>query len=285
MKKRYYEYWGAQSPVFVNERAPGSLFWSSELRNLFDEILQWTSVSGRVISVVGESGSGKTSFVREIYHCYPHEWDVSVSIVTGWETDPLWLMGSLARFFGGDEESWRDPDIQLQIVQQGIEQLHEEGRHLLLLLDGVERLQRSDDLNVLRDIQELCGHSFSVLLVGQINPYEQIDRKYELSPWTLEVVEQAILWCLKQSHLENIKIHDDMMQVLFERSAGFPGPLMRLAEGALITGSMCQAKVWAPELIPTDHIDQSIAIKKKKRVREPVAKVFEKNKKGPSGRG
>ena len=269
-KPKYFEFWGAKEPVFIRDRAPGEVFWFAENRKIFDEVIHWSSVPGRIVALKGPSGYGKTSMVREIYHGFPSDWNASVFIVTGWETDPLWLMGGIARYFGGDP-NWEDPDLQVKVVQNGVEQLQEEGRHLLLLLDGVERLERVDDLAVLKDIQEMCGGCISILMAGQKILFEHCDKICDLEPWPISVVEDYLKWSLKEAGLSNISLSKEMLETIMYRSKGVPGSIARLAEGALVTGAMVNAKEWGPDLIPGDSEVNSGKNDKKRRPRKPVA--------------
>jgi general secretion pathway protein A len=119
--------------------------------------------------LVGDVGTGKTLLARRLLETLPdEEYEVSMLVVLHADVTGEWLVRRIASQFGVDGAQGNKVDVISQLYER-LNEIAEEGRRAVILLDEAHMLRNQDALEELRGLLNLelsTSKLLSIVMVG-----------------------------------------------------------------------------------------------------------------------
>jgi len=166
----YLQHWRANSPVFTSAPDTTSLFFNDQLKQVAERFRTGFVQGLPVMAMGGATGSGKSTLLRWIYDSLdPTRYEVMMVVLFKTETNSGWLAPRLAAMLGVDSPDKQNYSSYLAAIGQRLDEIRQENRRLVLLIDACERIQHSaalEELSALVDVQLSGSATVSILLAG-----------------------------------------------------------------------------------------------------------------------
>jgi type II secretory pathway predicted ATPase ExeA len=167
----FLRFWQVQESIFLRELPDGELFRSRSLSLAIPRSLHFCREHySSVILTVGDSGVGKTCFLRWLISSLSAEThDILYVPVLSREIHRGWLIQRIARYLGVKSEG---PIKMLDLLGEAaakLDQLVQEKRHLLVLVDNAHLVDPGEaltDISACLNLQSLGSKCLSFVLAG-----------------------------------------------------------------------------------------------------------------------
>lgn len=260
MIDEYLKYWNIQQAVFNRALSPGQVYLSPKYVRFWQHLLILCQQPNTLQLITGKHGIGKTVLARWVYHYLnPMAHESFIYSMARPERESGWLLPRLNGYLIG-QASFKDS--VWRATAKGFEQLREEKRHLIIILDVADYIESTnalEDLLFLYNLSKLSGGGFSCLLIGNskiwdlCNSVEAIKQKISFR-WDVPAlgrveIEAYIQWYLKEAKLAENPFSDKAIDSLFHYSQGSPSNVNNLAESCLIEASLNSKRTVQPQMI------------------------------------
>lgn len=243
-KHEYLAFWKVASPVFTLREQEGSeRFFSPSNAPKMRLATMLAYQPGTLQFVHGNSGVGKTTWLRTMtQHLDAHKVEVFFSVAHRSQNHPLDLMNELADFLGARKDQKTESSLS-----QGLEQLREEKRNLLIIIDALDASDHPQvwqDLAVLFDCGSAGGLVPTAILAGSrtslnmLRQYptlsERLSFAWEFTPFNTNETLAYIDFCCANAGFSRSPFSVDATEKIAELSSGYVFAINMLAETCLM---------------------------------------------------
>ena len=210
--------------------------------------------------LTGQGGLGKSSLARWVFsQTSPEQCECFLLTLDAPVLKPGWLTKGIAEYLSGPAKK---DETDRRHTARGLDQLKEEGRGMLVIVDSAEHLQHPEcfsDLLFVHNLAFLSGTHFSALLAGR-DPLgavarapgaieNKISMHWHLPPLRRRDTEQYLKWYCHQSKVRKNPFSPPSIDSLHKYSQGIPAVLNALAENCLIEAALKKTRVVHPEIV------------------------------------
>lgn len=245
----YLTFWNAEQAVFKRCLPAGNCYLSPQHQRTRSHLQILAQQPHSLQILEAPEGYGKSTILRWLQQrLSPSRTECFPLSLSRNETESGWLMAPLAEFLSGPSDS--EESFQRKLAR-GLDLLHQEQKHLLVLIDAGERLQAAaafDDLLFLYNAAILASCSVSLVIAGNPNFAKslrssrslstKISLHWQLPPLSPEETEAYIDWHLRLSQLPDHTFTEEAIRQLYHLSRGVPVILNNLAENCLIGAAL-----------------------------------------------
>ena len=259
MLSNYLKFWNTSGPVFNRSLPAGVCFLSHRNEKVRNHLQILAQQAYTVQLITGASGLGKSTLLRWLQQqippapneCFP------LSLARD-EKEPGWLLKPLAAFIIGKGHADEGPGPR---IARSLDQLRQEGRPLLVLIDSGEHLtspESMSDLDFLHNTAQLAGCPVNIVLAGPESLARamaasrvlegRLSLHWQLSPLNQDDAAQYLAWYLQQGGLPKQTFTREASDELFRLSSGRPPVLNNIAENCLIEACYRNNRQITPEI-------------------------------------
>jgi len=256
----YLKYWGIREPVFHRSLNPSECFIPQRYQRYLDHLLILSQQPYTIQILTGQGGLGKSSLARWIYsQTPPSKTDCYLLTLHKPESEPGWLIRGVAEFLAGPG---KDKECVRKHTARGLDQLREEKRSLLIIIDAAENLQKAccfSDILHIHNLAYLSGSHFSVLLAGREPPdavtgvpellRNKVTLHWSMPPLSRRDAGHYLKWYCYQSKMKKNPFSPQSVDALYKYSQGIPAVLNALAENCLIEAALKKTRLVHPDIV------------------------------------
>ncbi|NRA44605.1 MAG: AAA family ATPase [Oligoflexales bacterium] len=260
MIDEYLKFWNIEQPVFNRALGPGQVYLPPKYVRFWQHLLILCQQPHTLQLITGEHGRGKTVLARWVYHYLnPMAHESFIYSMARPEQEAGWLLPRLNEYLIG-HASFKDSIWKA--TAKGFEQLREEKRHLILIIDVADYIineKAMEDLLFLYNLNKMAGGGFTALLIGSSKIWElcksiaaikqKISFRWDVPALGRVELEAYIQWYLKEAKMTSNPFSDKSMDRLFQYSQGTASNVNSLAESCLIESSLADKRVVQPQMI------------------------------------
>lgn len=241
------KFWGVRNSVFNCDRPIDDVYMPARRADQWSRVISQAQQNRTLQVVTAPSGFGKTTISKWLYHqLQPANLECFYMSLIKEEAEGGWLIPRLNKFLVGSEVL--DDDIW-KALAKGLDQLYEERRHLVMILDSIHWLSNAKAFDDILSFMDLNAEniSYSFILFGsnefleKLKKIEQLESKvsgyWTIAPFSLEEMSQYINWCISHTEMEHNPFDPSAIKTLFQNCYGNPGRLNLIAENCLIESS------------------------------------------------
>ena len=260
MIDEYLKFWNIEQAVFNRALEPGQLYLPPKYVRFWQHLLILCQQPNTLQLITGEHGRGKTVLARWIYHkLNPMTHESFIYSMVKPEREAGWLLPRLNEYLIGN------PSFKDNIWKgsaKGFEQLREEKRHLILIVDVADYIVHEnamEDILFLYNLSKMAGGGFTALLIGNSKLWElcasiaaikqKISFRWEVPALGRVELEAYIRWYLKEAKMSENPFSDKSLESLFHYSQGTAANVNSLAESCLIESSLINKQIVQPDMV------------------------------------
>ncbi len=244
----YTEFFGFMEKPFSLVPNPNYLYLSSKHENALTFLEYGLREKIGFVMLTGEIGSGKTTLIRYLLNQVEEDMDVSVIFNTNF------LSNDLINLILNEFEIEYDDGISkvkaLDILYDFLIQKYAAGRKVLLIIDEAQNLSDEvlEEIRMLSNLQTDEELLLQIMIVGQPNLKDKIQSpgleqfaqrisvSYHLAAMTLEETAAYIAHRLEKAGGSAGVFPMDVIEKIFEASAGIPRTINLVCDAALVYG-------------------------------------------------
>ncbi|MFK7825300.1 MAG: AAA family ATPase [Oligoflexales bacterium] len=260
MIDEYLKFWNIRQPVFNRALNPGQVYLPPKYMRFWQHLLILCQQPHTLQLITGEHGRGKTVLARWVYHYLnPLSHESFIHSMAKPEKEAGWLLPRLNEYLIG-QTSFKDSIWKG--AAKGFEQLREENRKLILIIDVADHIiheNAMEDLLFLYNLSKMAGGGFTALLIGSTKTWElcasiaaikqKISFRWEVPALGRVELEAYIQWYLKEAKMTDNPFTDKSLDRLFHYSQGTASNVNSLAESCLIESSLVNKQVVQPQVV------------------------------------
>ena len=281
MIDEYLKFWSIEQPVFNRALNPGQVYLPPKYARFWQHLLILCQQPHTLQLITGEHGRGKTVLARWVYHYLnPLAHESFIYSMAKPQQEAGWLLPRLNEYLIG-QSSFKDS--VWKGTAKGFEQLREEKRHLILILDVADYIVHEnafEDLLFLYNLSKMTGGGFTSLLIGSSKVWElcssipaikqKISFRWDVPALGRVELEAYIQWYLKEAKMTTNPFNEKSMDSLFHYSQGTASNVNSLAESCLIESSLANKRVIQPQIIENAAKMMGIELTPSKPAPEPT---------------
>lgn len=206
--------------------------------------------------LVGDVGTGKTLLARRLLEGLPEDrYEVSLLVVLHSDVTSDWLIKRIAAQFGIEHNGESKVDI-LQRLYERLNEIAEEGRQAVILIDEAHMLRSTELLEEIRGLLNLElpeQKLITFVLCGMLELDECLKKepalaqrtavRYELKPFSLDVVTDYIRFRLQHAGCTEDVFAPDALELIHAHSRGIPRLINVICDNALFEGYVRRAEL------------------------------------------
>ncbi|MCO4757144.1 MAG: AAA family ATPase [Oceanospirillaceae bacterium] len=245
----YEEFYGLNRRPFENTPNPEFFFASKQHREALAALIYGIKQSKGFMLVTGEVGSGKTFLIQSLKYELEEENHIILEVATPWIT-PEELFAELPQKLGMDmDPEWGSLVFQAKLKEQ-LEQLHEQGRRVLVILDEAQQLPERtlEGIRLLSNFENEDAKLIQIIFLGQ-NELNDILGRYSMRQIRQRITLSRSLGYFNETETRRYIEHrlsvsgctdavfnDDALSLIFKKSHGSPRLVNLICDNCLITG-------------------------------------------------
>lgn len=257
---RYLKFWRISEPVFNRNLPAGICYLSGLQEKLRHHLLILAQQVHTVQLITAPGGLGKSTVLRWLQQQIPpgRTECFQITLLKN-EKNAGWLLPPLARFLSGSGQGASEP---WSGIARGLDQLHQEGKMLLILIDSGEYFSGPDsfqDLGFLHNAGVLAGCGVSLIVAGPESLACQlassgtlagkISLHWQMQAFDREETARYLFWYFRQSGLAEETFSGDAVTEIFSCCHGIPSRINSLAEHCLIGAASQNMRNIGPDLV------------------------------------
>jgi len=218
--------------------------------------------------VIGDLGTGKTTLARRLYEGLDNtRYEAALLVVIHSSITPEWLLRKIGLQLGLENI----PDDKVMLLGRilgKLEQIFEEGRKAVVIIDEANMLQNKAIMEELRGFLnlEVPGSkliTFVLLGLPELEGYLALDEplaqrialKCRLTSLKLDTTKAYILHRMKVAGSKRSIFSDAVIELVHHFSRGIPRLINTICDNALLEGFLLKKETIEPELIREVALD------------------------------
>jgi len=264
----YEQYYELTEQPFSNTPDPRFYFDTIQHSNTIHRLTYAIDSMKGLAVVIGDLGTGKTTLARRLYEGLDNsKYEAALLVVIHSSITPEWLLRKIGLQLGLGNIS-DDKIILLGDVLRKLEQIYEEGKKAVVIIDEANMLQNKAIMEELRGFLnlEVPGSkliTFILLGLPELEQHLALDEplsqrialKCRLTSFKLETTKAYILHRMKIAGSKRILFSDSVIELIHQFSKGIPRLINTICDNALLEGFLLKKETIDLELIREVAID------------------------------
>ena len=264
----YEQYYELSEQPFSNTPDPRFYFDTIQHTDTINKLMYVIDSMKGLAVVIGDVGAGKTTLARRLYEGLDgSEYEAALLVVIHSSITPEWLLRKIGLQLGL-ENIPEDKVMLLADILRRLEQIHEEGKKAIVIIDEANMLQNKGIMEELRGFLnlEVPGSkliTFILLGLPELEGYLALDEplaqrialKCRLTSLKPEITKAYILHRMKVAGSKRDIFSDPVIELIHKFSKGIPRLINTICDNALLEGFLLKKETIDPELIREVAID------------------------------
>jgi type II secretory pathway predicted ATPase ExeA len=266
----YEQYYELSEQPFSNTPDPRFYFDSIQHSDTIKRLMYAIDSMKGLAVVIGDLGTGKTTLARRLYEGLDHSaYEAALLVVIHSSITPEWLLRKIGLQLGL-ENIPEEKVILLGEILRKLEQIYEEGKKAVVIIDEANMLQNKAIMEELRGFLnlEVPGSKLITFILFGLPELEdhlaldeplaqRIALKCRLTSLKLETTKAYILHRMKVagSGSDREIFRDPVIELIHQFSRGIPRLINTICDNALLEGFLLKKETIEPELIREVAID------------------------------
>jgi type II secretory pathway predicted ATPase ExeA len=244
----YKKFWNIERSAFTGNGQLGELFLTPLLKSQLDKVVALAAQPKSIVAVTGQPGAGKSAVASWLYRTLDYEsYEVLLALPTLTSLETGWLVEKLCHLMCGAEAAVQPVKNQFRMVAKAMDQLIDEDRTLIVIIDQAERVLNSEVLDELLDlfaVQALAGNCLSFVLLGGDELISALDENSQLSsivaarvglqPLADSEVGSYVDFKLRSVEISPSPFPQDAIATIAKVAKGSPNTINRICENCLL---------------------------------------------------
>jgi general secretion pathway protein A len=245
----YEEYYSLHDQPFLNSPDNRFFFNSHQHQEAMTRIFHAINTRKGLAVLLGDVGTGKTTLGRRMLQDLPPDkYQATLLIIIHTSISREWLLRKIASQMGVADVSTDRDELMSQLIRR-LEEIEQQGRKAVILVDEANMLQSKEIMEELRGLLNLegpLGKLISFVLIGlpdlddhiaQDAPFKQRTAvRFTLHSLQPTVMRQYIIHRLKVAGTEDPLFSDDAYDAIYNFSNGIPRLINTICDNALLEG-------------------------------------------------
>jgi type II secretory pathway predicted ATPase ExeA len=264
----FLEYYGLKEHPFSNVVDSRFYFNSHQHSNALIKLKHSVDARRGLSVVIGEIGSGKTTLARRLLEDLDEEqYEAALLVIIHSSVSSEWLLKKLALQLGVEDIKDSKVEILGQVYLR-LEEIYEEGRNAVVLIDEVQMLNSREIMEEFRGLlnMELPEGKLINLIFFGLSDLENVLRLDEplkqrvavrvpLKQFTEQDIHEYISHRLMVAGAEREVFTDDAIRSIGRYAKGLPRLINTICDNALLEGFLIKAETVSQDIITTVAVD------------------------------
>jgi type II secretory pathway predicted ATPase ExeA len=258
----YEQYYELSEQPFSNTPDPRFYFDTIQHTDTINRVMYAIDSMKGLAVVIGDLGTGKTTLARRLYEGLDDsKYEAALLVVIHSSITPEWLLRKIGLQLGL-ENIPDDKVLLLADILGRLEQIYEEGKKAIVIIDEANMLQNKAIMEELRGFLnlEVPGSkliTFILLGLPELEGYLALDEplaqrialKCRLTSLKPEGTKAYILHRMKVAGSKRNIFSDPVIELIHQFSRGIPRLINTICDNALLEGFLLKKEAIDPELI------------------------------------
>lgn len=277
----YKEFYGLQRRPFENTIDPSFLFLSKKHREILSSLIYGINASKGFILVAGAIGTGKTTLI----HAFLNKIDSSFIVLN--IINPKFNFDDIVSYLSkklGLPSSGENFLERIEVLQHKLEELAQEGRQVILIIDEAHLLTETnlENIRLLSNIESEKKKLIQIVLVGQNELYNKLQEEAlrplkqrlvinrHLEPLDKKETQDYIKHRLNVAGRQSQLFDQKALSKIWGKSRGIPRVINQICDNAMLIGYALEADTIGPKIIKEVIKDMASGHRHKK----PEIKIY-----------
>lgn len=242
----YQKFWNVSRYVFKLQDVARDYYLTPTTDALCKRIVYFCEHGEPLLLICGSEGIGKSALTEYIQTQLPvDQFDIIDASPLEPQDKPGWLWPRFAKYFSKADKSLADPNV-VDFIAGCLDEISEEQRHLLLIIDDAQNLQSRASLSDLVKLVSVHGRvkrCFTLLLLTNRTDHSSFDDAGlaaqltftgKLDPWSPSQVEDFIRTRCLAVGLPSALFNQEALATIEKTSLGIPARVVAIAEHCLM---------------------------------------------------
>jgi general secretion pathway protein A len=268
----YEQYYELTEQPFSNTPDPRFYFDTIQHADVLNRLMYAIDSMKGLAVVIGDLGTGKTTLARRLYEGLDNQrYEAALLVIIHSSVTPEWLLRKIGLQLGLEDVPEDKVRLLAEILGK-LEQIYEEGRKAVVIIDEANMLQNKAIMEELRGFLnlEVPGSkliTFVLLGLSELESYLALDQalaqrialKCRLTSFKLETSKSYILHRMKVAGSKREIFTNSVIEVIHDYSQGIPRLINTICDNALLEGFLLKRDTIDPELIREVALDLGLA--------------------------